>query len=351
MQILIEIVHPADVLFFLRPIRLLEARGHSVDVVSRDKDVTCDLLDGFGIGHTPISRQGSGLVGLGLELLRRDAVLVRRFLRNRPAVTLGFGGVAVSHASRLLGIPSLVVYDSENASLQTRLAYPFLTHLMVPEDYAGRVPGGRTERVPGIKELSYFHPEAFRPDRDAALAAGLDPDRGNVFLRTVKWAANHDLGKAGWTEEQAAALVAALAPRAKLHVSAEIEPPAPLRPHVWRGDPRMAHHLLAHCDVYVGESATMACEAATLGVPAIYAGVDLPGYVAGMDRRGLVRWIPPGRRSELVPTARALLEDSGGFRTRRSAWLSRVPDWADVLADRAEALADRASVAAAAGSG
>lgn len=339
MHALIEIVHPADVLFFVRPIRILQARGHRISVVSRRKDVACDLLDRLAIPHDPISAQGTGLLGLGAELLRRDAALLRRIRRDRPDVMLGFGGVAISHAGRLSGVPSLVIYDSENARLQTRLAWPFLTRLIVPEDYAGPLPRGRAERLPGIKDLSYFHPGAFRPNRGEALALGLDPTRPNLFVRTVRWGANHDIGKSGWSDAEADALVAALAPRAKLHVSAEGEAPPALRPHLWQGDPSRIHHLLGCCDAYAGESATMACEAATMGVPAIYAGVDLPGYVAGMDRRGLVRWIAPEARGTLAAQAEALLTDRVRFDAAHADWLAACPDWAVAVADRAEALA------------
>ncbi|MFT6773410.1 MAG: putative glycosyltransferase [Paracoccaceae bacterium] len=339
MHALVEIVHPADVLFFVRPIRILQARGHRISVVSRRKDVACDLLDRFGIAHDPISSQGTGLLGLGAELLRRNAALLSRIRHDRPDVMLGFGGVAISQVGRLTGIPSLVIYDSENAHLQTRLAWPFLTRLIVPEDYAGPLPRGRAERLPGIKDLSYFHPGAFRPDRNAALALGLDPARPNLFVRTVRWGANHDIGKSGWSNAEAEAFVAALSPRAKLHVSAEGEAPPALRPHIWQGDPAQVHHLLGCCDAYAGESSTMACEAATMGVPALYAGVDLPGYVAGMDRRGLVRWVAPDARATLAAQAATLLEDRAGFDAARSVWLATLPDWAVAVADRAEALA------------
>lgn len=55
MRVLIDIVHPADVLFFLNPILDLRQRAHEVKVVSRIKDVTCELLDLYKIEHSPIS--------------------------------------------------------------------------------------------------------------------------------------------------------------------------------------------------------------------------------------------------------------------------------------------------------
>lgn len=343
LEFLVDIVHPADVLFFLRPIRMLQERGHNVQVVSRRKDVACRLLDNFGIAHAPISTQGRGLAGLGVELVWRDLALLIRTLKKRPNLMLGFGGLAISHVGFLSGIPSLVVYDSENARLQTRLAWPFLTHLIVPEDYGGSLPPGKTERLPGIKDLSYFHPSAFQPNREKAISLGLDPQRPNVFVRTVHWGANHDVGKIGWTNEEARALVNALSPQARVHVCAEGLPLESLAPYLWHGEPGDVHHLLGYCDAYVGESATMACEAATMGVPAIYAGVDLPGYVVGMDRRGLIRWLPPDRRSELGNTTMHLLSSRELFREEHQRWLRCVPDWAVALVERAEDMASRVS--------
>lgn len=343
LEFLVDIVHPADVLFFLRPIRMLQERGHHVQVVSRHKDVACRLLDNFGIAHAPISTQGRGLVGLGVELVWRDLSLLMRTLKSRPNLMLGFGGLAISHVGCLSGIPSLVVYDSENARLQTRLAWPFLTHLIVPEDYGGSLPPGKAERLPGIKDLSYFHPSAFQPNRDKAISLGLDPHRPNVFVRTVRWGANHDVGKAGWTNDEAKTLVDALSPQARVHVCAEGLPLESLTPYLWHGEPSEVHHLLGCCDAYVGESATMACEAAAMGVPAIYAGVDLPGYVLGMDRRGLIRWLSPDRRRELGRATMSLLASRELFREEHRRWLRGVPDWAVVLTERAEAMAVRAS--------
>ncbi|MBT8460544.1 MAG: hypothetical protein KJN60_12815 [Boseongicola sp.] len=45
MRVLFEIVHPADVLFFKRPLETLRARGDEFLVLSRHKDIACDLLD------------------------------------------------------------------------------------------------------------------------------------------------------------------------------------------------------------------------------------------------------------------------------------------------------------------
>lgn len=119
MKILVDIVHPADALFFLNPIRRWQKLGHTVSVVSRgNKDVTTDLLDALGIEHQSISNAGGNLFTLGLELVRREMALLRVARRFKPDVMCGFGGVAISHIGKLLGIPSVSFYDTERAPLQ-----------------------------------------------------------------------------------------------------------------------------------------------------------------------------------------------------------------------------------------
>lgn len=337
MRVLVDIVHPADVLFFLRPIRRFLARGDAVLIASRRKDVACELLDRFGLEHEPLTTAGSGLAGLAGELVRRGVAIAARARAFRPEVMLGFGGVAASHAGRVLGVPSVVFYDSENARLQTRLAWPFVTHLTVPEDYAGPTPAGRTSRLKGTKDLSYFHPAAFAPDRERALRAGLDPSRKNIFVRLVSWRANHDIGKTGWDGALAERLVATLGADCALHVSAEADAPPAFKPFLWAGDPADAHHLMAHCDLVAGESATMACEAVALGAPAIYAGVDTPGYVRGLERRGLLKILPPTERTRLPEACANLLADRRAFDAARTAWLDQCPDWCDAVVAAADA--------------
>jgi len=343
MRILVEIVHPADVLFFLRPIRIFLERGDIVTVASRHKDVACALLDGFHVEHIPISRQRRGLARLSLEMIQREWSLIRLVRRSKPHIMLGFGGVAISHVGRMLGVPTVAIYDSENARLQTRLTWPFIDHLVVPEDYDGPVPAGRTSRLRGTKELSYFHPSAFRADRRKAIQQGLDPDQPNIFIRLVSWRAAHDFGKSGWSESDAARLADALAPRAKLHVSTEAEIPAPLRPYQWTGIANDVHHLIASCNAFAGESATMACEAVVMGVPAVYAGVDFPGYTRGLARQGLLTILAPSQRGYITDATIALLERRKDFVHARKLWLETCPDWANEVVAQADSKAKRAS--------
>jgi predicted glycosyltransferase len=184
--------------------------------------------------------------------------------------------------------PSLVFYDTENAKLQNAITYPFATRVIVPRCYRAWVPASHLRYI-GYHELSYLHPTRFIPSMEIAAKNGLDPQRDNFFVRTVSWQANHDVGESGWNERLLTELVAFLSIRGKVHISSEAHLPPQLATYAYGGKVREAHHVMAHCRLFVGESATMASESAVLGVPAIYAAKTGRGYTDEEESRyGLV---------------------------------------------------------------
>lgn len=342
MRVLIDIVHPANVLFFKRPIEALRERGDSLLILSREKDVACSLLDGFGFPHRPVSRAGAGLAGLAGELLRRDWAVLRAARRFRPHAMIGYGGVAISHAGRLLSIPAISFYDSEAAWIQTRLTWPFISHLYVPDSYTGSTPVGRTTRLRGIKELSYLHPSAFAPDRAVAIDHGLDAERDNFLVRVVAWRANHDVGKKGWTLETLRAVVARLARAGRVHISSELALTEEFEPLRYRGPATAIHHLIGHCRLLVGESATMASEAAILGVPAIFAAPDYLGYVSALEAAGLVATVTrPDAETIGAAIDAALARPVAETVAMRDAYVGACPDWAVAVVAALDDLAAR----------
>ncbi len=290
MRVLIDIGHPAHVHFFKHAIALLEQRGHDVLITSRDKECALQLLDELGLTHTPLSTlKKGGLLGLGLELVRRNLALYKVVRRQRPDIMLAIGGVSIAQVGRLTGIPSLVFYDTENAKLQNALTYPFASCVIVPRCYETWLPAKRHVRYPGYHELAYLHPRRFQPDRKLAVEAGLDPQRDNFLLRLVSWQANHDVGEQGMDHTLSLRLVEKLRPLGRLFITSEAPLPEILKPYAYRGRVADIHHLLAFCRMYLGESATMASEAAVLGVPALYIANTGRGYTNEQEARyGLV---------------------------------------------------------------
>lgn len=334
MKVLIDVNHPAHVHFFRNAALQLREAGHEVLVTSRDKDVTIALLDALGVPHLTLSRLGSSKLSLLWELLVRDWRLWRVARRFRPDVMLAIGGTFIAHVGAVTGIPSLVFYDTENAVLQNRITYPLATLVVVPECYGAWLPKWH-RRYAGYHELAYLHPRYFRPDPVVAEANGLDPARDNFLLRIVSWQANHDVGEKGWNRELLAAVTAHLGQRGKVLISSEQPLGEEFAPHLYRGNPAALHHVLAHCRLCLGESATLASEASVLGVPSIYAANVGRGYTDEQERKyGLVRNLKALDATAIIAATDMLLANQvSHWRAQRDKLLADAVDVTALIVD------------------
>lgn len=338
MRFLIDICHPADVHFFRHPVALLRERGHEVLVTSRVKDVAIPLMDSLGWQHMPLSTASSGKpLGILKELMLRDLAMYRVVREFRPHAMAANGGIFVAHTGFATRTPSLVFFDTETARMQNLLTYPFASQVVVPHCYKGWLPK-HSQRYKGHHELSYLRPERFTPDSAIAQANGIDPKRDNFLIRLVAWQANHDIGEVGWSDALLKAVVSHLSRLGNVIISAEGRLPADLQPLAYRGDPLQLHHVMAHCRLLVGESATMTSEAASLGVPAIYAARTILGYTTEHERRySLVRNIRTLQADTILPVIDEMLaEPSNTWSSRRRHLLDETIDVAGYAADLIE---------------
>lgn len=283
MRILVDLTHPAHVHFFRHPIALWRERGHDVVVTSRRKDITAELLACFDLEHDDLGPARKGLAGLAIELPVRTAGLCRRIRRLKPDVLTAIGGVWIAQAGLYCRVPSVVFYDTENAWLSNLLTYPFCTAVVTPRCYEGKVPLGKHRTYAGYHELCYTHPKRFQPDESVLARYGLAPGEPFVVLRQVAWGAAHDVSDHGFTS--LVAVVRELEEFGRVLISSEGDLPDELAAHRLSGSPELVHHLLAYARLYIGESATMASESATLGTPAIFVSTSVRGYTNEQEHR------------------------------------------------------------------
>jgi len=328
-KILVDINHPAHVHFFRNPIKQIIAKGYEVLVTSREKDVTLDLLDEYQLPHRVLSSAaGGGPLGLLGELVQRDRALIKISKEYKPDVMASIGGTFISHAGSLTGVPSLVFYDTENARLQNLITYPFATRVYTPACYEGWVPKRKHIRYKGYHELSYLHPNYFTPALDLATANGLVEGEDNFFIRIVSWQANHDIGETGWDVKLLEQVVSRLAKQGNVILSTEAALPSQFERYTYQGDPGQLHHLLAFCRLCVGESATMASEAAVLGVPSIYCAEVGRGYTNELEAKyGLVKNVFKLEWSALENALDSMLQhDAQYFQAKKNQLLEESVD-------------------------
>ncbi|HEX9622470.1 MAG TPA: hypothetical protein VF989_20140 [Polyangiaceae bacterium] len=269
MRLLFDIVHPAHVHFFKNMITALRASGHEIAILARQKDVTAELLDRYDLPYEILGQPSDkGRFGQGLELLRRDVRLVALCRRFRPRVILTRSPAGVQ-AGRLLGIKG--VFDTDDgpaAGIHWKAAAPF-AHVITTPDCTPDYYGPKHLKYPGYKQMAYLHPDHFQPDEGVLSVLGVGRGERFFIVRFVAWMASHDNGEGGLAYDAKVEIIRRLERHGRVFISSEAPLPPEWESRRFSVGPHQMHHALAFASLLVGESQTMAAEAAVLGVPNI----------------------------------------------------------------------------------
>jgi predicted glycosyltransferase len=277
MRVLVEILHPAHVHVFRHAIKTWLARGDEVLVLSREKECANALLDAYDIPYRSISALGRKKWSLLTEMVVRDVRMLAAALKFKPDVLIGIMGVTIVQVGKLIRKPAIVFYDTENAVTTNRFVYPMAHSVCTPECYDAPVNGTHVT-YPGYHELAYLHPNRVSPDPAKVRALGIDPDAEFSIVRFVSWQASHDVGEKGLSASFKREVVERLRKRGRVLITSEGELPDDLERDRFALPPESMHDVMAFARILVGESATMASEAAVLGVPALYISDTGRGY-------------------------------------------------------------------------
>ena len=298
MRILVDISHPAHVHFFRNAIGEFRNRGHEVQIASRKKDITIELLDELGFGHRPLSTdaKSKSMVAFGREMLVHCGRLFLMAVRFKPDVLMQIGGPFIAPVGLVLRRPAVVFYDTEFAPTN-RFTYPIATAVCTPECYEGSA-GKHHIRYPGYHELAYLHPNWFTPDAGVLEEHGISRDEKIFVIRFVGWTAHHDYGEEGFRNETKSGLVHELARLGRVLITSEAPLPPDLEPYRSPIPFSQIHHVMAFATLLAGESATMASEAAVLGTPAFFISTTGRGYTNEQEARyGLVYNFKPDQQA------------------------------------------------------
>ena len=272
MKILFDINHPADVHQFKHLIKELKSNKHKVLVTARDKECTHDLLRAEKISFVP--RKGYyGIVGKIFGMFLIDLFLLKQAKKFQPNLLIGSSGNCyIAQVSRLIGKPSFIFDDTEHSKLQNSLTFPFATKIITPNCYLLDL-GKKQIKYNGLKELAYLSPKYFKPNKNVLKKYKI---QGKFFvLRLVSWSASHDIGFKGIN---VAKLVEELESKGQILISSELKLPKRFHKYLIKS-PNDLHHLLYFADLFIGEGASTAAEAALLGTPSIYLNPLKLGYI------------------------------------------------------------------------
>lgn len=279
MNIFFNISHPAHVHFFKRAIVLLQQMGHRTVVGARKKEFTLELLRAYGIDYVKMTRKGNGLAALIFELIAQQIFLERIIRRYNIELMLQIGGIFNAPIGLAKKIPTLAFSDTENDIWGNQASFSMSKHVFMPSCFNHQIGGNWKNQIsyPGYHELAYLTPDQ--------IPRSSTQKNKKFIVRFVGWGAGHDIGETSLSDKQKIMIVETLRSHGEVYVSSEGPLPDEISAFHIRFHPSEIHAFMKQCQMIVGESATMASEAACLGIPAIFISNTGRGYTTEQDKK------------------------------------------------------------------
>lgn len=272
MKVVVYLGHPAHFHLYKNVIKNLENDGHEVEVLIKKKENLEQLLQNSGIPYHNILREGrkDTKVGMALGALKRMWRELVFCIQQKPDLLTGTS-VENSYIGPLLRVP--VVYCGEDDAsvipLQAKVCYPGASVVLTPDTCDDGKWNGKTTKYPSYHELAYLHPNHFTPSADVVRGQGINPDKPYAIMRFVKLKANHDDNIKGINKDVAVHLIEMMKPHMDIYITSERPLEPELEPYRIKINPIYMHDVMAFASLYIGDSQTMAMEAAIIGTPSI----------------------------------------------------------------------------------
>ena len=297
MHILIDILHPAHLMFYKRTISelkhrhkltvLLRPRGDLIEFARRELDVPIRVA----------GRHFRTRLGKILGAIHRVIYLLVEGYRNPYDVITSHGGCYAAIAAKLSGRRSVIFYDTYEYRLEFCLCQWFASTFVIPSSL--KVHGKNIKTFNGYKELAYLY--NFVPS-ESILEEYKVEKKKYVLIRHIAhisldcWRHTHEaiLQRAvKYLHERNYTIVASI------EQNADTIPLLSSSARVIRKPTSEMHSLIYHSCCTISSGGTVAQEAALLGTPAIYIG-DLQLRVQReLIRTGLLKCLS---RGDIIPT-------------------------------------------------
>lgn len=284
MKILLDIGHPKDLNVFKNVILELQNRGHNIKIIARAKENTKKMLEEYGFQYE-LGPYYKSIIGKAFGIITNDIYLYKIAKKFQPDIFISPGSPYSAHVSRLLGKPHIAFSDTEIAGLVIKLMLPFTDKIYTSTSFYLDL-GLKQERFNGYYELAYLHPKYFTPREEVLEKYGIKA--GYIILRLSALSSHHDLSASGFsfeTEEDLKDFILKLEEYGRVVISSEISSWQTVKDYQMRIDSKDLHDILSFAKLYIGEGATMASEAAILGIPSIYVSTTRRGYLDELEKK------------------------------------------------------------------
>ena len=311
MRILVDMVHPKDVNTLKNIIWTLEEKGHAVKIAARNKENVFAKLDDYGFKYEP-GKHYKGLLYKAIGVPKIDLWLYRIAKKFNPDVFFGPSAIYAAHVSKLLRKPYIAFSDTER-EFTYPLMLPFTDVILVPSCFKRNL-GSKEVRFNSYIELAYLHPNNFKPDSSILKVLNLSKKDKYILLRISSLDAYHDIGAKGLNFKSSSEIlkfIKKLENYGRIFLMSEVKLDKKLEEYVLRIPINELHSCISFATMYIGDGASMAAEAAILGVPSIYVS-NLKrrwGYINELEKKyGLLYTFSD--REKALEKASKLLKDN-----------------------------------------
>lgn len=328
MKYIFELNHPKHYYQFKYIMQMLQKNGHMVHVLARDKDVLLNVLQEENVPYE--------IFGLHAKNMRDKVLAIPKLVLNyykiakrlKPDFIISKASLYGTLVARLIGTKAIIFPDSEVVKLTNKVVVPMCSAVITPATF-GLDFGKKHIRIKGFFEDCYLSPSVFQPKEDVIKQYGLK--RPYALFRFVGWYANHDVNNAGFTTEQKRQLLELAEQKMTVYISSEKKLPEDLEKYKLPTPAAEIHSVLAYADLYVGDSQTMATEAALLGTPAIRSNSfvgpnDMTNFIVLEQQYNLLRNIRD--YDGVIATIQDMLQNSckQEWETKKEAYFQQVGD-------------------------
>lgn len=182
----IDLDNSPHVPLFAPLVRHLRQQGWNVLLTARDFAQTLDLVEQFGLDAIPVGAHAGKNKALKVANLPIRAMQLTRVVRRfKPDAALSHGSRTQALASRLMGVPQIVMFDYEWTEL--RILSTLATRLLCPAALTSSrlhevgVPVGKVSWYDGFKEELYLG--EFEPDPCFRASLGVSQGERLVTIR------------------------------------------------------------------------------------------------------------------------------------------------------------------------
>lgn len=340
---LFYIGHPAHFHNFKIVSKRLKESGHHIVWVLREKDVLFDLAQNspFTKHFIPEKKPKTKLQRIG-RILSREWKMFWIFLKYRPKLSIGTD-LVITHLGKVFNTPSIVVNedDAEAVPLFAKYGMRYASTILAPTSCSVGNYANKSIQYPGYQELAYLAPLYFKAEKEKVQSLFGENEK-YFLLRFASLTAHHDEGVEGIDNVFAEELITNLLPHGNVWISAERPLPSKLEKYRLKLDPSKMHHALAFASIYIGDSQTMAAEAAVLGTLSIRYNdfVGKLGYLEELENKySLTKGFKTGNKDALLSYLKAALTgfDQQEIEKNRQSMLKDAVDvnklWTFVIED------------------